>query len=304
MESQSKCSLSDTDNKNNMQLIQFRGIFFNRLLVGRFVKSQPKAIPITKFCCFRYLEDIDRAEVKRRIEKARERLQVDKLPLVQFFWSDYTVKRYVDVALFLTELKEQGLIQEIGATNFDLTRLKELHKADVPLVSHQVQLSALDRRAVQSGMADWCVDHNVGLIGFGTVGSGILSNEYLNRRAPTPEEMNETASMRMYSRTAARFGDWKLVQELLGTMDEIAKQVRQDGRCSTANISNIAQRYVLETPAVVSVLIGIRNLEHLDENVKTHSFQLKPEERAAIDKVVAKRKGPLGDVWDIERGLI
>ena len=87
-------------------------------------------------------------------------------------------------------------------------------------------------------------------------------------------------------------------------MDAVAKQVRSDGRCDEANISNIAQRYVLETPAVASVLIGVRNQEHIAENARTHAFQLKPEERDAIDAVVAKRSGPRGDVWDIERGVI
>ena len=207
------------------------------------------------------------------------------------------------MALYLTELKEQGLIQEIGATNFDLARLKELTNAGVPIVSHQVQLSALDRRPVQSGMSEWCAENGISLIGFGTVGSGILSDRYLGKGAPTQEERN-TASMRMYSATASRFGDWKLVQELLRTMNDVAKQVRSDGRCAKASIANIAQRYVLQTPAVASVLIGVRNQDHIVENVRTHSFTLQPGEIDAIDKVVAKRKGPKGDVWAIERGLI
>lgn len=272
-----------------------------RLIVGRFAQSHANAVPITKFCCFRYLESIDRTEVRRRVEKACERLRVPKLPLLQFFWSNYDVRRYVDVALMLTELKEEGLIQEIGTTNFDLKRLKELKNAGVPIVSQQVQMSALDRRPVQSGMSDWCAQNDISLIAFGTVGSGILSNEYLNRRAPTQEELN-TASLRMYSATASRFGDWKLVQELLRTMEAVAKNVRDEGRCGEANISNVAQRYVLQTPAVASILIGVRNQDHLAENVRTHSFELKQEEIDEIDRVVAKRKGPVGDVWDIERG--
>ena len=235
--------------------------------------------------------------------KACERLQVSKLPLVQYFWSNYGIKKYVDVALYLAELKEEGLIQEIGATNFDLKRLKELKNAGVPIVSHQVQLSALDRRPIQSGMADWCAENNISLIAFGTVGSGILSNKYLGKGAPTQEEKN-TSSMRMYSSTAARFGNWKLVQELLGTMDAIAKGARDDGRCPECNLSNVAQRYVLETPAVASVLIGVRNQNHIEENLRTHTFSLTQGERDAIDAVVAKRQGPKGDVWDIERGMI
>ena len=195
------------------------------------------------------------------------------------------------------------MIGEIGATNFDLKRLKELKKAGVPIVSHQVQLSALDRRPVQSGMADWCAAENISLIAFGTVGSGILSRRYLGKGAPTQEERN-TASMRMYSNTASRFGNWNLVQDLLQTMDVIAKGIRDDGRCPTCTIANVAQRYVLQTPAVASVLIGVRNQDHIAENVQTHSFELKQDEMEAIDAVVAKRQGPEGDVWDIERRTV
>ena len=233
--------------------------------------------------------------------KACERLKVEKLPLVQFFWSNYDIKRYVDVALMLTELKEEGLIGEIGATNFDLPRLRELVDAGVPLVSHQVQLSCIDQRPVQSGMTDWCAENGISTIAFGTVGSGILSERYLGRGAPTQEEKN-TSSMRMYSKTAERFGSWNLVQDLLKTMDAVASDVRSSGRCENANISNIAQRYVLDTNSVASVLVGVRNRNHIEENVRTHSFELTQGERDAITSVVAKRKGPTGDVWDLERG--
>ena len=43
----------------------------SEIIVGKFDKLQPKAIPCTKFCCFRYLEEIDRAEVRLRIQKVR-----------------------------------------------------------------------------------------------------------------------------------------------------------------------------------------------------------------------------------------
>jgi aryl-alcohol dehydrogenase-like predicted oxidoreductase len=226
--------------------------------------------------------------------------------LVQFFWSDYSINRYVDVALWLTELKEEGLIQEIGATNFDLKRLKELKAADVPIVSHQVQLSAIDRRPVQSGMTEWCAANDISLISYGTVGSGILSRRYLGKNAPPSKEEQTTASMRMYSKTAERFGSWKLIQEVLQTMDAISKDIQSDPArgCSQASIANVAQRYVLQTPGVASVVIGVRNQDNLKENLQTHAFELKADEIDAIDRVVAQRSGPVGDVWDLERGRI
>ncbi|GKY99165.1 hypothetical protein MPSEU_000872000 [Mayamaea pseudoterrestris] len=275
-------------------------------IVGNFVgmQLQQKPVVCTKFCCFRFLDDIDRAEVRDRILKACERLQVKQLPLVALFWSNYDIKRYVDVGLYLAELQEEGLIGEIGATNFDLIRLQELHKAGVPLVSHQVQLSALDRRPIQSGMVDWCHEHDIKIISFGSVASGILSDASLNAPSPLTKQEQTTASLRLYSSTAERFGDWSLVQELLHVMREIAQGVRNDGRCAQANISNVAQRYVLDTPGVAAIIIGVRNVSHLEENVRTHSFTLTAEEVDAINQVVAKRKGPKGDVWDIERGYV
>ena len=272
-------------------------------IMGNFLKETPDAIVCTKFCCFRYLEEIDMKQVRTRVKDACQRLQVDKIPLIQFFWSDYNVKRYIDVALMLTSLKDEGLIGEIGATNFDLIRLKQLKDAGVPIVSNQVQLSCIDQRPVQSGMADWCADNGVGLIAFGTVASGILSDKYLGRGAPTQEEKN-TASMRMYSKTVERFGDWKLFQELLETMNDIAKGIRESGRCKDVTISNIAQRYILDTKSVAAVLVGVRNTNHIDDNIRTHSFRLTDGEIEAIRSIVAKRSGPKGDVWDIERGTV
>lgn len=43
----------------------------SELIMGKFMQTQPKAIPCTKFCCYRYLEEIDRAEVRLRIQKVR-----------------------------------------------------------------------------------------------------------------------------------------------------------------------------------------------------------------------------------------
>lgn len=37
-----------------------------------------------------------------------------QLDLVAFFWSDWRVKNYVQTALYLKELKDEGLIKEIG----------------------------------------------------------------------------------------------------------------------------------------------------------------------------------------------
>ena len=44
----------------------------SELIVGKFMGKKPAgAVPCTKFCCFRFLDEIDRAEVRQRIQKVR-----------------------------------------------------------------------------------------------------------------------------------------------------------------------------------------------------------------------------------------
>ena len=100
----------------------------------------------------KYVPDLDRlpthsrADVVRGVDRSLARLGVDRLDLVQLHWWDYDVPGYVDAAAWLDELRRAGKIRHIGLTNFDQRRLAEIVAAGIPIVSHQVQYSVLDRR--------------------------------------------------------------------------------------------------------------------------------------------------------------
>jgi diketogulonate reductase-like aldo/keto reductase len=63
----------------------------------------------------------------------------------------------------------------------------------------------------------------------------------------------------------------------------------------------VATRYILERNQVGGVIIGARDSKHISENSKQFQFQLTPTDYKAIEKVVSQRKGPIGDVFDLER---
>jgi len=256
----------------------------------------------TKLCLFSS-KDVTKESIRARVLKSKDRVG-GNIDVLQFFWADETNPKFVDVSLWLTEMREEGLFGELGVTNFDLPCLRKMVKAGAQIRTNQVQHSALDRRPIQSGQADYCASNDIKLISFGTVGAGILSDAYLNRGKPGSSDIDST-SMRMYTGTSSQFGSWELVQELLQIMDAVAQNVRTSGRCPDCNISNIAQRYVLDTdPTNGCLLIGVRNDKHISENVRTHQFVLGKGEIDAISKIVDKRNGPKGDVWELERGYI
>ncbi|GMH47868.1 hypothetical protein TrRE_jg7865 [Triparma retinervis] len=269
-------------------------------IVGKFAKDVGCGVN-TKLCIFD-AKKITRDGVRARVKKSRDTL--GKIDVLQFFWADVSDRKFVDVALWLAELREEGVFGEVGVTNFNLPSLKLMQDAGVGVKSNQVQSSCLDRRVVQSGQAAYCASEGIKLVSFGTVGSGILSGAYLGRGKPTAGEV-DTYSMRMYAGTANRFGSWELVQELLEAMESVRGEVEKSGRARGVTIGNIAQRFVLDTdPTDGCLLVGVRNDRHVADNVRTHDFKLAEGEIKAIQDVVDKRKGPKGDVWDVERGFV
>ena len=124
------------------------------------------------------LPSVDRPYTERVIDRSLSRLGIDTLDLVQFHWWDYSVPRYIDVAQHLVDLQRSGKIRNIGVTNFDVPRLKELVEAGIPIVTNQVQYSVLDQRP-EHGMVEFCQQQGIKLLCYGTVAGGFFSQIYL-----------------------------------------------------------------------------------------------------------------------------
>ena len=90
------------------------------------------------------------------------------------------------------------------------------------------------------------------------------------------------------------FGGWSLFQELLGTFHRIAGK---HGR----SIAQVALRWVLERPNVAAAIVGATSARHLAENVEVFDFALDEDDHAAVAATTARRSGPDGDCFDLER---
>ena len=114
-------------------------------LIGAFYRAHPeRAPPATQACskiCFfdpQEMRNLTGADVKRAVARSNRRMGVQRSDLLQLYFGDYSVKRYVDAALYLADEAAAGRVAHLGATNFDTERLAEILDAGVPLVAHQV----------------------------------------------------------------------------------------------------------------------------------------------------------------------
>ena len=237
------------------------------------------------------LATLKRADVRSIIERSLQRLQTERLDLVQFHWWDYAVPGYLEAAHWLEELRREGKIELLGATNFDTAHTTELLAAGIPIVSMQAQYSLLDDRP-EHGLAELCGEHNVHLLCYGSVAGGFLSDRWLGQPEPKPPLANR--SLTKYKLIIDDFGGWSLFQELLRALRQIADRHATD-------IASVASRFVLDQPAVAAVIVGATNRSHLTSNAAISAIVLTAQDRDGIAAILGRRHGPAGDSFSLER---
>ncbi len=234
---------------------------------------------------------VDRAYFEGIIDRSLQRLGVERLDLVQFHWWDYAAPGAVETALMLRDLQHAGKIEHLGGTNFDTPHTSALLDAGIPLVAMQVQYSLLDARP-ENALAALAVGQGIGLLCYGTLAGGFLSEAWLGK--PEPREGLTNRSLIKYKLIIDDFGGWELFQALLRALDRIAAK-------HGVSIAAVATRWVLDRPGVAAVIVGARYAHHLEGALGMFAFALDDDDRQRVAGVLGERKGPVGDTFELER---
>ena len=226
---------------------------------------------------------MSREIVEGNIDISRRRMGMARLDLLQFHWWDYHDSRYLDALRHLADLCDEGVIREVGLTNFDTQRMQDIADHGVRVVSNQVQYSLIDRRP-EVAMAGFCQANGSSLLAYGTLCGGLLSDRYLGQPEPPVSVLN-TASLRKYKQMVDAWGGWGLFQQLLSALRGIADK-------RDATIANVAARYILDRPAVAGVIVGARLgvAEHISDNARVFNIRLDVDDLEAIEAVLAQSR--------------
>ena len=232
-----------------------------------------------------------RATVRAGIDRARQRLGVERIDLLQFHWWNYAHPGYLDAMHELAALRDAGEIAQLGTTNFDADHLHLLLRDGVPVATNQVCFSLLDRRAAGE-MSAVCAAGGVRLLAYGTLAGGFLSERWLGRPDPGATGIGDWSKMK-YRRFIDAAGGWAAFQAILAAADAIAKR-------HGVSIANVATRWVLDHPAVAAVIVGARlgEREHRADNLGCFGFALDAQDHARLDDAFARGRTIPGDCGD------
>ncbi len=234
---------------------------------------------------------ITREQVRTAVDRARRRMQVPSIDLLQFHAWAYSHPSWLDAMFYLDELRQEGLIRHLGMTNTDTAHLRVLVESGIPIVSNQVCYSLLDQRAA-GAMSDYCRSRGIAILAFGTLAGGFLSDRWLQQREPDWDAV-ETWSQMKYGRFIRAAGGWDALQHVL----RVARQIADKHGVS---IANVAVRTILDAPAVGGVIVGARlgQRAHLDDTARLSALRLDDVDRAQMATALQTLTAIPGDCGD------
>lgn len=157
----------------------------------------------------------------------------------------------------LDEIVRSGKALYVGVSNYETPQLLEAVKLfkqlGTPFVLDQMSANLLNSHVEESGLMDALRDNGVGLIAYGPLAEGLLSDRYL-------QGITDDYSIHRTNTHLMADGPEAVVAKL-NSLNEIAKDRGQ-------TLSQMALAWLLRDPVVTSVIIGTTSVEHLDDNLK------------------------------------
>jgi aryl-alcohol dehydrogenase-like predicted oxidoreductase len=264
-------------------------------IIGRWLKTKPRdsIIIATKIAGPQLgwfappvrdgMTTLDRLQIRLAVEQSLTRLQTDYIDLYQTHWPDHGM-RYQDTMAALTELVDEGKVRVVGCSNETCWGVMKSLQAseDYGLVRYdtiQNNFSLINRRC-ESELAQVCRKENVSLLPYSPLGGGVLTGKY-----NTDGELPAGARFSDYlvnggerqKKMAKRFVNQR-TQETTRRLTEIANRL-------SISVTTLAVAWSKQHDFVASTIIGVSQLDQLDDNLAAADLVLDNETMQQIDDI-------------------
>ena len=198
--------------------------------------------------------------VHQAIDASLASLRTDHVDLFYYHRPD-GVTPIAETVGAMHELVGAGKVRHLGVSNVDAAQLREA-AATAPIAVVQNRYSLLYREAEQEVLPA-CAELGVGFVPYFPLASGLLTGKY-RRGEPAP--------------SGTRLADQEIDDETFDRIEAL-ERFASDHRHSLLElaIGSLASR-----PEVASVIVGATSPEQVRTNAAAASWQLSPEELAAI----------------------
>jgi aryl-alcohol dehydrogenase-like predicted oxidoreductase len=224
---------------------------------------------------------LSRTHLSRALDASLRRLDTDVIDLYQAHaWDPVTPLE--ETLRFFDDAVRAGKIRYAGVSNFTGWQLQKAallagHLGLAPIVTLQPQYNLL-ARDIEWELIPVCRNERIGVLPWSPLGGGWLTGKYRPDEAPTgatrlgenPQRGVEAYERRNTERT------WQVVDAL-----------RTVAEARGVSLAVVALAWLVDRPAVSSVILGARTLDQLEDNLRAAGLHLTGEETRILDEASA-----------------
>jgi len=229
---------------------------------------------------------LTRKHILHQAEESLRRLRTDYIDLYQIHVYD-ALTPLEETLYALDQLVSSGKVRYIGCSNLAAWHImKALSISEIKGYSKFVSLQAyytIAGRDIEREIVPLLLSQKLGLMVWSPLAGGLLSGKY--SRNTSPEEGRRiNFDFPPVNREKA--------YDIIDVMQEMA-------RARNVSVAQVALSWVLHQPAVSTVIIGAKNPQQLEDNLKATDLSLDAAELQKLDAV--SKLSPEYPGWMIER---
>lgn len=218
---------------------------------------------------------MSRVHIMQAIEDSLQRLDMDYVDIYYIHHVDAQTP-LEEMLRAVDDLVHQGKVRYIACSNYQAWRLMEAlwtsdHNNLARFECYQPQYS-LVVRDIEQELIPLCQHKGLGVVCWSPLAGGFLTGKY------KPGERTQAGSR---SDEAWAYPQKYFAANADDTLVELLKVAKELGR-SPAQVAN---RWVLEQPAITSAIVGARNTQQLEDNLQAGAFQLTSEHLQRLNEI-------------------
>nr|AHE14757.1 putative dimethylsulfoxide reductase chain B [uncultured bacterium] len=225
---------------------------------------------------------LSRTHLTQALDASLRRLGTDHIDLYQAHaWDPLTPIE--ETLRFFDDAVRAGKIRYAGVSNFTGWQLQkaalltEFHRL-APIVTLQPQYNLLVRD-IEWEIIPVCRNERIGVLPWSPLGGGWLTGKY--QRDVPPEGATRLGENPDRGMEAWRIRNNERTWEIVDTLRAVA-----DGR-GAVSMAVVALSWLIDRPAVTSVILGARTIEQLADTLRAADVHLTAEETHRLDEVSA-----------------
>ena len=226
---------------------------------------------------------LTRDNARETVEACMKRLDTDYIDVFLVHWPSPKVDIAENMEM-LTKLKEEGKIRAIGVSNYTVRHLERAVKyAQVDVL--QPCYSLFWREQLERDVLPFCIEHNIGIMTYSSIGQGLLSDRFLGGKTGLDEGDQRINTIPLFR------------DEVFPAAIEAAKKIKEIGAKYQKTLAQTAINWVMNTPGITTALVGAVTAEEEKENLGALGWELSAEDRKEIGDIGMEVAKLVAD-WD------